>query len=473
MRVPTSARAAGLFAVLLAALCLIGCGEGLSLSARGPGSGFYVSGTKLYDGNGVEFRIQGVNANHWWNTGSDNRASVPYIKAAGANAARLVFGPAEEPDHPDYYVCSTAAERRAVVEKYIQYRIVPIVEYHNATGSNDPAKVVEAANFWIGEDWVRTYEKYVIVNITNEWCASNAADDGGRLGSDELWRDAYLAAVSRLRSAGVRNTLVIDSINWASEISALEKYGKTLVDADPLRNILFSLHMYGGWRAPGDPDDDDAFYMRADEGLDRLRGLGLAVLVGEFNHDCAVDWDPGAARNSELLDAYDSREAGWLCWMWFNSSGNRENMVVRTDSLLYTDFGKTIAAHLAGAREATCFPPDPVPPLPNPPVPDPDWSPEGPLTVTVSNEWWMDASLPDMAEIASMRMEASGDLIAMSLTGWGPFALNIDLTRYLNTRVRFLIGAADGSEAWTEYGNLGYDPAEGDDESIFAVAKKP
>lgn len=447
--------------------------HGLERPAGNTGSGFFVSGAKLYDAEGAEFRIQGVNANHWWNTGSDNRPSIPFIKAAGANAARLVFGPPDA-EHPDYTVCATTSQRRDVVDTYIEYRIAPIVEYHNATGSNDPAKVDEAVDFWIGEDWVRTRERYVIVNITNEWCASNAADDGGRVGSDELWRDAYLRAISRLRGAGVKNALVIDSIDWASELSALEKYGKALIDADPQRNILFSVHMYGGWRAPGDPDDDSGFYMRVDEGLRRLGQLGLPFIVGEFNHDCAIDYDPEAAENSELLDAFGERGTGWLCWMWFNSPGNRENMVLKTDSLLYTAFGKTISSRLAAAKEATCFPADPVPELPKPPVPNPDWKPLGPLTATVSNSWWMDASLPDMDGIAYIQLEtAAGVLIPMSLTGWGPFALNVDLTAYLNTRVRFLLGAADGSQAWTAYGILGYDEGGGEDVSTFPMASKP
>ena len=32
---------------------------------RNTGKGFYVVGSKLYDPNGQEFRIRGVNRNHW------------------------------------------------------------------------------------------------------------------------------------------------------------------------------------------------------------------------------------------------------------------------------------------------------------------------------------------------------------------------------------------------------------------------
>ncbi len=95
--------------LILLASCRLFTDRGMPRPPSNSGEGFFVSGTKLYDANGAEFRIQGVNANHWWNTGSDNRESVPYIKAAGANAVRLVFGPAEDPDNPYWYVCSTTA----------------------------------------------------------------------------------------------------------------------------------------------------------------------------------------------------------------------------------------------------------------------------------------------------------------------------------------------------------------------------
>jgi mannan endo-1,4-beta-mannosidase len=445
-------------------------------------SGFFVSGAKLYDSNGVEFRIQGVNANHWWNNGDDTLLTIPFIKAAGANAVRIVFGPTEDPAHPDYYICQTTAERQAVVEEYIKYKIVPIVEYHNATGSNNPGLVSQAADFWINEPWVKTYEKYVIVNITNEW-GTEYTDDKGFTGSEELWRDAYLSAIAKIRNAGIRNTLIVDSLNYASTISPLQKYGQSIIEADAQRNILFSLHMYAGWRAPGDPDDDTNFYMNVDTGLDALAALGLPVIVGEFSHVCAIEgqWgDPEAAEDAQLIDAYDQRGTGWLFWMWYNSTGSYQNVVNDTASFLYTGIGLGLKPYLASAKEATCFPAAAIPTLPTPPVPNPDWAPEGPLTAVVSNSWWMSVSLPNMDDIAYITMESQdGKTLGLQKQWYGPFTVNVDLVDYLNEPVRFLIGASDGSTARTVYANLYYvdDPGTAEEEleetTTYAIAAKP
>lgn len=431
------------------------------------GTGFFVSGTKLYDANGAEFRIQGVNANHWWNTGSDNRESVPYIKAAGANAVRIVFGPDGDPANPYDCVCTTAAERRAVVEEYIKYRIVPIVEYHNATGSNDPALIDQAADFWIGQSWVRDYEKHVIVNISNEW-GRTYPDDEGRAGGLENWRDTYLAAIAKFRAAGVKNTLIIDSINWGSEISAVERYGQSLIDSDPERNILFSLHMYGGWRAPGDPDDDENFRMNVDTGLDTLIAKGLPVIVGEFSHECSSTgtWaDPEAATDAELIDAFDERGTGWLFWMWFNSNGNHENMVNHSASLEYRPLAASIVAGFESAREATCFTSTAVPALPTPPPPpnpDPNWNP-GPLTVTYfdipANPWWLQIAMANASSVTGQieyaELEADGIAEKVRLDLWGGadplnFSANRDLSAYIGANSRFWLYKTDGSVAATQ-----------------------
>ncbi len=253
-----------------------------------------------------------------------------------------------------------------MVEEYIKYRIVPIVEYHNATGMNSPSLIDQAADLWIGESWVRDYERYVIVNISNEW-GTSYADEDGVPGGLENWRDTYLAAVAKLRAAGVKNTLIIDSIDWGSEISALIRYGLLLLEADPEHNIVFSLHMYAGWRAPGDPNDDANFRMNVDTGLDALAAAGLPVIVGEFSHECSSTgtWgDPEAAEDAELIRAFDERGTGWLFWMWFNSDGHHENMVRRSASLDYLPLAGSIVAGLSSAKEATCFPLSPVPALP-------------------------------------------------------------------------------------------------------------
>ena len=55
--------------------------------AGNTGKGFYVVGSKLYDPKGNEFRIRGVNRNHW-----DSYGSPTGLPLSGANTVRIVLG---------------------------------------------------------------------------------------------------------------------------------------------------------------------------------------------------------------------------------------------------------------------------------------------------------------------------------------------------------------------------------------------
>jgi mannan endo-1,4-beta-mannosidase len=416
------------------------------------GTGFFVSGNKLYDANGAEFKIKGVNANHWWNNGNDGAFnSIPYIKAANANAVRIVFGPWDGTVNND--ICYTVEDRRKTVEEYVKYKMVPIVEYHNATGSNDPVKVDDAVNFWIGEPWVKQYEKYVIVNITNEWC-TKYGDSNGLTGSDELWRDTYKSAVKKLRDAGIKNAVIIDSISYAGDISALTKYANELLKADPQHNIVFSIHMYGGWRAP---DANDAMnedgHWHVDKAIELLESLDIPVIVGEFSRICSSDYDAYSAEDNQLIDELNKHDVGWLFWMWYNSAGSNQNMVYNTDSRLYTAAGLTIVGFLASSKEATVFPSTPIPTLPPLLKPVEGWNP-GPMAVSIANTWWMQASLDDNDAVAYIIMETQDGSQHELYPYYGVFVQNIDLTDYLGKNVRFRIGANDGSFAKTVWAPL-------------------
>lgn len=51
--------------------------------------GFHVSGTKLYDANGNEFIMRGVNYPHAWFT-SEYQTAIPDIAEKGFNCVRIV-----------------------------------------------------------------------------------------------------------------------------------------------------------------------------------------------------------------------------------------------------------------------------------------------------------------------------------------------------------------------------------------------
>jgi mannan endo-1,4-beta-mannosidase len=310
------------------------------------GTGFYVVGSKIYDANGAEFRMRGVNSTHWW--AGTNEASIPGIASSHANTSRAVFGPTGG--------ATTPAQHEAIVRQYIAAGVVPVVDYHNATCDENPASVDAAVDLWVGPDkaWLQSLEKYVILNITNEWGPNST-----------VWRDAYKSAVVRLRQAGVKNLIMIDAGGACGQLAeSVETWGKEIFDADPEKNVVFSIHQYGFWVDPGSPkagtwDGHQPYDIDAE--LTKLQATGLPLVIGEFSWNTfnQVTYDTRTA-----VATYEKHGIGWLAWMWNNPGGDATVDMALTNaystSADLTDFGRFLIddpalGMKANAKKATIF----------------------------------------------------------------------------------------------------------------------
>ena len=460
--------------------------------------GFFVQDGKLYDANGNIFQMRGVNANHNWNASArDNDEmyldAIRYMKATGVNAVRAVFGPTRIPENeadPEeylkwHYTGYTTALRKNIVEEYIRYHIVPVVEYHNATGFNNPERVFDACRFWIGEkEWLDEYARYVILNITNEWgrgLANENETDYAPGSSPEEWFNTYKKAITWLRREGIKNLLVIDAFNYGSSLQSVLDYGQELLDHDPMHNVLFSIHSYGGWYSsktdPSKITNSEKWWLQntnwnADYALNLLEEKKLPVIFGEFSANCArIDANAEAAPDTELIADFDAHGAGWLFWMWHNwNAGAQVQMMNLMNSFSYSKNGLPIADRLKGSPEASVFSNDPpVPALPTLGQSDPDYDPG---TATINN---LIVGAEDLVEIVLDRalIDPDPDLIPdhmdMEIQNsdpddtsmywllfrgwkWAYGTRELEPADFMGKTVRFWIYTPAGSVARTEWG---------------------
>ena len=194
-----------------------------ALAARPPDRGpvLSVRDGRLIDSNGQEFRIRGVNRLHW---DSDSAAG---IVRSHANTERWTI----DFNRP-------AAQNIALVRaQSIREGIVPIVGNWGGTCSPDPNKLSAMVDTWVAQarQWTRL-NHWLIVNIANEWGPADST----------VWRDAYIRAVGRLRAAGYRGPILIDSGGCGQDDADLLRYSQAVFDSDPERDVLFALHLYGG-----------------------------------------------------------------------------------------------------------------------------------------------------------------------------------------------------------------------------------
>ena len=312
------------------------------------GTGFFVAGGQVYDANGLKFQIRGFNHTHWWGNTTNNLAAINEFPKTKANAVRIVMG-------TGFGGSITAAQRKDIVERYIAKGIVPIVEDHMGTSSDDPASLAAIVDRWLEPGnvaWLKQYERQVILNIANEWGPDST-----------VWRDSYITAIARLRSAGVKNMLIVDAgsagINPVTHepdsgqsVHTLKTWGKAVIDRDPQRNTVLSIHMYGSWRTENRAAEVGTFSAATGRPWDiqtqlaALKASGLPVIVGEFSWQGAAN-DAVPYQTRRAMEIYHNQTLGWLAWSWNQNSDPKMDMVPGTswqytsDASL-TDFGKLV-----------------------------------------------------------------------------------------------------------------------------------
>ncbi|HEX4516130.1 MAG TPA: hypothetical protein VH054_21430, partial [Polyangiaceae bacterium] len=193
------------------------------------GTGFFVSNGKLYDANGHEFVLRGVNRNHY------DSPSAAGLAKSNANAVRTFV--------ETNYGQTWAGLASIVQNDLVANKIVPIITAPSTTGgtgtscNTDDATLTDVVtNSWVAtaSTWM-AFDKYSLVNIANEWGPA----------SSTAWRDAYVTAVGALRGAGYLGTLLVDAGGCGQDLDDLATYSKAIIDADPQHNVMFGLHLYG------------------------------------------------------------------------------------------------------------------------------------------------------------------------------------------------------------------------------------
>ncbi|MFE3603386.1 cellulase family glycosylhydrolase [Streptomyces sp. NPDC059142] len=336
-RPPTRTSRATLLGLLLSVLSLLALGTTAPpAQAAVRATGLHVSGGRLLEGNGNDFVMRGVNHAHTWYPGRTT-AALSDIKRLGANTVRVVLSTG------DQWTRNDATDVANIVAQCKQNKLICVLEAHDTTGYGEQSAAVSlsrAADYWIGVQSALTgQENYVIVNIGNEpYGNTNYAG----------WTADTKAAIQRLRSAGFDHTLMVDAPNWGQDWSfTMRDNAASVFAADPDRNTMFSIHMYGVF--------DTAAKVSAY--LNTFVGAGLPILVGEFGQ-LHSDGDPD---EDAIMATTQSLGLGYLGWSWSGNSGGVEYLDMATgfDPNALSAWGQRIFRGANGiaatAKQATVY----------------------------------------------------------------------------------------------------------------------
>ncbi|WP_417159130.1 cellulase family glycosylhydrolase [Streptomyces gilvifuscus] len=330
----------GLMALLasLVGLVLVGALFPAVAHAQSPGvqaTGLHISNGRLVEGNGNDFVMRGVNAAHTWYPGRTEQ-SLADIKALGANSVRVVLADGHR------WAANSASDVADVIAQCKANRLICVLEVHDTTGYGEDSAagtLDQAADYWIGlKDVLAGQENYIVINIGNEpW--GNTSPDG--------WTAPTIAAVKKLRGAGLQHTIMVDAPNWGQDWQGVMRANaKSVYDADTTGNLIFSIHMYSVFDTAQEITD----YLNA------YVGAKLPLLIGEFGGPADQYGDPD---EDTMMATAQQLKLGYLAWSWSGNTDPILDLAVNFDPKQLSSWGQRVFNGANGiartAKEATVF----------------------------------------------------------------------------------------------------------------------
>lgn len=273
-----------------------------TVSATGM-SGFHISGRKVLDSRNNEFIMRGINHAHTWYE-PELTTAITAIAKTGANCVRVVLSNGK---HAENWGKNDAADIRKVIKLCKDNKLISMLEVHDCTGypeKQGAVKLSTAVDYWIEmKNELIGQEAYVIINIANEPFGNNVPAT--------TWVGEHKTAIKRLRDNGFKHLLVVDAANWGQDWEKImQNNASEVFNADPDKNILFSIHMYDVYKDAATVDS----YLKS------FVDKGLPLIVGEF----AADHGSSAKNVDEATILSKAKEygIGYIGWSWKGNSSD-------------------------------------------------------------------------------------------------------------------------------------------------------
>lgn len=291
-------------------------------------NGFSVNASRLLDANGNEFIFRGINEPHNWYKDKDETA-IKAIAQTGANCVRLVLS------NGCQYIKDSEEDVINLIELCKENHLIAILEVHDATGSNDLNTLSSAADYWIEiKNALIGNEKYVILNIANEWVGNQ---------DSRLWKKGYTSVIPKIRDAGIKNTIIVDAAGWGQYGKCIKKYGAEILNSDKYSNTMFSVHMYGT------AGKDEKTITK---NLEYASNNDLCICVGEFGYTHT----DGDVDEAFLMEYCVKNNIGYLGWSWTGNSGGVEYLDIANQwdgSILSADWGEVLINTENGIKQTS------------------------------------------------------------------------------------------------------------------------
>jgi mannan endo-1,4-beta-mannosidase len=280
-------------------------------------AGFSIANGQLVDGNGVPFVMRGVAYPYTWYSWRGEatvQQDIANIAATKANTVRYVLSTGGQ------WARIPGAQVTQVIEWAKARQMISVLEVHDSTGWSEGSGSVHISNavsYWTSADIraaINGQENFAIINIANEPFGNNTTAN---------YVADTIAAIQALRAAGITHTLMIDAANWGQDWSnTMRTNAMQLWNADPLRNLVFSVHMYEVY---GQASTITSYMQAFDD-------MGLPLVIGEFG----LQHNGQDVDEATIMAQAQQRGNGYIAWSWSGNGG------CCTFLDMVTDFGTTL-----------------------------------------------------------------------------------------------------------------------------------
>lgn len=306
-------------ALLVAVLFFMIAPTTLSVSAATDEThpGFRVEGRFLYDNQGERVILYGMNKMCTW-MDKDGDPSFKEIAKTGSNCVRIVWS-----------ITDSAKDLDTVIANCRKEHMIPIIEVHDATGEWD--KLPSLVDYWVREDIAEVlikHQEYLILNVGNEV--------GNGSVTDAQFTEGYTDAITRIRAAGIHTPIMIDGHTWGQSIDVLQSCGPDLIEVDPDKNLLFSVHMW--W-----PKMYGHTAQKVIDELTESYEMELPLVVGEFGH-IWEESEAGKIPYETIMEYCAKLEIGYLAWSWGPGNNPQTFLDMTSDGTFDTlnDYGTEV-----------------------------------------------------------------------------------------------------------------------------------
>ncbi|MBP6048827.1 MAG: cellulase family glycosylhydrolase [Chitinophagales bacterium] len=251
------------------------------------------------------------------------------IALSGANCVRIVW---YKNNSASAY--SNLSLLDSAISRCVQQKMIPILELHDVTCSNDTTAIITTANY-LTQNTVKTillkYQKWLILNPVNEagyvqWNGNN----------ETRFKLMYQTIISNLRNAGLNMPLMLDASDCGQHLNLWKNIGQALQTFDPKHNLIFSAHAY--WSA----------YANTSTAINHLLNdaatWNIPIVLGEIANkqddnagNCSLNVDVAA-----VMQAAHNNQIGYLAWVWTNDNCAARQMTSNGNFNTLTSYGNTI-----------------------------------------------------------------------------------------------------------------------------------